>query len=280
MPPLATTAMSVTANLDANEAAPTNAWDPLDASNTSNFSTSMTVFDSLGNSHAVDVYFVRMDPASANMWEYHVLGSGDEIESGPAGEPMEIGSGTLEFTTAGELNTVNTMAPITVDWVGANPGQTIEVDFGTPVMSGGTGLDGLTQFGAASSVSAQTQDGYASGDLSGVTVDAQGLMLASYTNGEKIAVGQLAIARFRANEGLARAGQNLWTESRESGEAVMGTAGSGGRGAISAGAVEQSNVDLAEQFVGLIAHQRAFQANSKTITTADQMLEQLVNLKR
>jgi flagellar hook protein FlgE len=116
--------------------------------------------------------------------------------------------------------------------------------------------------------------------LSGVSVDGQGVVLASYSNGEKVAVGQLAVARFRSNDGLARAGQNLWAASRDSGEAVLGTAGSGGRGAISAGAVEQSNVDLADQFVGLIAHQRAFQANSRTISTADEMLQELVNLKR
>jgi len=280
LPPLATTQMSVTANLDANATPPTTSFDPSDPGATANFSTSITVYDSLGNSHAVDVYFQRMDPQSANIWEFHALASGDELQGGTPGSFEEIGSGTLQFTDAGELEMVNAMAPITADWTGATPNQEIELDFGTAINDGGTGLDGLTQFGAPSSVSAQSQDGYASGDLSGVAVDGQGVMMASYTNGEKIPVGQLAIARFQANEGLSRAGQNLWTDSRESGEAVLGTAGSGGRGAVSAGSIEQSNVDLAEQFVGLIAHQRAFQANSKTITTADQMLQELVNLKR
>ena len=101
-----------------------------------------------------------------------------------------------------------------------------------------------------------------------------------YTNGQKLAIGQLAVAKFRANEGLGRAGQNLWIETRDSGTAALGTAGSGGRGAVSAGTLESSNVDLAEEFVGLIQHQRSFSANSKTITTADEMLQELINIKR
>jgi flagellar hook protein FlgE len=154
------------------------------------------------------------------------------------------------------------------------------MNFGTPISGGGTGLDGTTQFGGPSNVSAQSQDGYSSGDLAGVTVDGDGTVRGMYTNGQKIAVGQLAIAKFRSNEGLGRAGQSLWIETRDSGVAALGVAGSGGRGAVSVGALEQSNVDLAKQFVDLIAHQRAFQADSKTITTADEMLQELVNIKR
>jgi flagellar hook protein FlgE len=116
--------------------------------------------------------------------------------------------------------------------------------------------------------------------LSGITVDGTGVVKGLYTNGQKLAIGQLAIAKFRSNEGLGAAGHNMWIETRESGNAAMGTAGSGGRAAVSAGAIEQSNVDLAGQFVDLIAHQRAFEANSKTITTADEMLQQLENIKR
>ncbi len=104
--------------------------------------------------------------------------------------------------------------------------------------------------------------------------------MALFSNGKELAVGQLAIAKFRSNQGLARAGGNLWKGTRDSGDAVLGTAGSGGRGAITAGAVEGSNVDLAEEFVGLIQHQRAFSANSRTITTADEMLQELMNIKR
>ncbi|HEY3500317.1 MAG TPA: flagellar hook-basal body complex protein, partial [Polyangiaceae bacterium] len=190
-----------------------------------------------------------------------------------------IGMGTLTFTTDGALNTVagNTA---TVSFAGATGGQVIELDFGTSIGAGGTGLDGLTQFAGPSNVSSQGQDGYASGDFSGVAVDGQGVVTGLYTNGQQLAIGQLAIAKFRSNDGLGRAGQNLWIETRESGSVAFGTAGSGGRGAVSAGALEGSNVDLAEEFVGLIQHQRSFSANSKTITTADEMLQELINIKR
>ena len=141
-------------------------------------------------------------------------------------------------------------------------------------------IGGAAQFAGQSNVSSQSQDGYASGDFSGVAIDGTGVVQGLYTNGQKIAMAQLAIAKFRSNDGLGRAGQNLWIETRESGTAAMGTAGSGGRGATSAGALEGSNVDLAEEFVGLIQHQRSFSANSKTITTADEMLQELINIKR
>jgi flagellar hook protein FlgE len=129
-------------------------------------------------------------------------------------------------------------------------------------------------------VNAVTQDGYASAELSGVRIDGNGVLNGVFTNGQTKAVGQVAVARFRSNDGLGRAGQNLWIATRESGDAAMGVAGSGGRGAIVSGALEQSNVDVTAQFVELISRQRSFQANSKTITTADQMLETIQQLVR
>jgi flagellar hook protein FlgE len=277
LPPQATTKMAVTANVDANAAIPALPWDPTQPATTSNFSTSMQVYDSLGNAHAVDVYMVKTAP---NAWDYHAVVDGGQLAGGTAGTNVEIGTGSLTFTSAGALNTVNVSTAISANFNGANPNQAINLDFGTPIATGGTGLSGTTQFGSPSSVSTQTQDGYASGDLAGISVDGSGVVKGTYTNGQKLDVGQLAIAKFRSNEGLGRAGHNLWIATRESGDAALGTAGSGGRGAVTGGALEQSNVDLATQFVDLIAHQRAFSANSKTITTADEMLQEVVNLKR
>ena len=274
--PHATEAMDITANLDSNSTTPTLAWNAQNPANTSNFSTSMTVYDSLGNAHQLEIYFRK---TAANTWDYHVLAKGAELTP-PATGNVEVGTGSLSFTTAGALNTVTTSTAISVNFAGATAAQAIALDFGTPIAGGGTGLDGSTQFASPSNVSSQSQDGYASGDFSGVTVDGQGVVMGLYTNGQKLAIGQLAVAKFRANEGLGRAGQNLWIESRESGTAALGGAGSGGRGAVSAGALEGSNVDLAEEFVGLIQHQRSFSANSKTITTADEMLQELINIKR
>lgn len=276
LPPNVTTKLSVTANIDANATVPTLPWDPQNPAATANFSTSITVYDSLGNGHALDIYFRK---TAANGWEYHVLAKSSEITGG-LGTYTEVGAGGLTFTTGGALQAVAVTTPTTANFIGATPGQAIALNFGTSIGAGGTGLDGVSQFASPSNVSSQSQDGYASGDLSGVTVDGTGVVKGLYTNGQKLAIGQLAIGRFRANEGLGRCGHNLWIQTRESGEVAMGTAGSGGRGAVSAGTLEQSNVDLAQQFVDLIAHQRAFQANSKTITTADEMLQELVNIKR
>lgn len=293
LPARATEAIEITANLDSaataiNTAAvvgppavAANPWDAQNPANTANFSTTMTVYDSLGNGHTLDVYFRKSDTV-ANTWDYHVLTAGADVTGGTAGQNSEIGSGTLAFTTNGALNTITTTTPIAVDFIGATAGQAITLDFGNPIGAGtgGTGLDGVTQFAGSSNVSSQSQDGYASGDFSGVAIDGTGVVQGLYTNGQKIAMAQLAIAKFRSNDGLGRAGQNLWIETRDSGTAAMGTAGSGGRGATSAGALEGSNVDLAEEFVGLIQHQRSFSANSKTITTADEMLQELINIKR
>ncbi|MBN1612378.1 MAG: flagellar hook protein FlgE [Polyangiaceae bacterium] len=273
--PHATENAEITANLDSSAVIPTNPFDITDPANTANFSSTMTVYDSLGNAHTMDVYFVK---TADNTWDWHgVIDAGDL--GGTAGTNQEVGTGTLTFTTDGALDAVSATT-VTADFTGATAGQVVTLDFGTAIADGGTGLDGTTQFASPSNVSSQSQDGYSSGDFSGVQVDGTGVVMGLYTNGQKIAIGQLAIAKFRNNDGLGRAGQNLWIDTRESGAAAMGTAGSGGRGAVSSGTLESSNVDLAEEFVGLIQHQRSFAANSKTITTADEMLQELINIKR
>lgn len=277
IPPKSTTKMEVNANLDAAATTPAAAWDPQDPSKTSNVSTSMTVYDSLGTAHVVDVYFRKNVTGD---WEYHALAKGSEIAGGPPTGNIEVASGQLTFDANGALSNHAVATPASIDFVGAAPGQTMTFDFGSPTGGGGTGLDGLTQFGSPSSVSSQNQDGYASGALAGVKIDSDGTVNGIYTNGKTLAAGRLAVAKFSSNDGLARAGGNLWAATRESGDAALGAVGTGGRAALVSGSLEQSNVDITQQFVELIAHQRAFQANSKTITTADQMLQELMTIKQ
>jgi len=277
IPPKITENIELVANLDSNEPVIAAAWDAQDPAATSNFSSTMTVYDSLGASHSMDVYFRK---TGANAFEYHVLASGDETVPAAPGLNVEVGDGALTFTTEGALDTITTTTPVTVDFTGATAGQAIALDFGSSVAGGGTGLDGLTQFSSPSNVSAQSQDGYSAGEFAGVSVDGDGTVRGLYTNGEKLAISQLGVAKFVSNDGLGRAGNQLFIATRDSGEAAMGTAGSGGRAAVSAGALEGSNVDLAEEFVGLIQHQRAYSANSRTITTADSMLQELLSIKR
>jgi flagellar hook protein FlgE len=274
LPAHATENATVVANLDASEAVPALPFDVTDPANTSNFSTTLTVYDSLGAGHTVDVYFEK---TAAGAWNTHALVNGPDVGAA-AGTNVEVGTGTLTFNTDGALTAVGGNTA-TINFAGATAGQVVTFNFGTPIPAG-TGLDGITQFASPENVSSQSQDGYSSGDFSGVAVDGQGVVTGLYTNGQQLAVGQLAVAKFRSNDGLGRAGQNLWIETRDSGTAAFGTAGSGGRGAVSAGALEGSNVDLAEEFVGLIQHQRSFSANSKTITTADEMLQELISIKR
>jgi flagellar hook protein FlgE len=276
LPAHATQNGSITANLDANAAIPANPFDVADPANTSSYSTAMTVYDSLGTAHNVDVYFAK---TSAGNFDWHAVAKGDDLNPPQPGVNVELGTGTLNFTTDGALNSV-TGNTFTASFDGATANQTVTLNFGTSIAAGGTGLDGTTQYASPSNVSSQSQDGYASGDFSGVAVDGQGVVTGLYTNGQQLAIGQLAIAKFRSNDGLGRAGQNLWIETRDSGSVAFGTASSGGRGAVSAGALEGSNVDLATEFVGLIQHQRSFSANSKTITTADEMLQELIGIKR
>jgi flagellar hook protein FlgE len=276
LPAHATANATITANLDASSAVPAVPFDVTNPANTSNYSTAMTAYDSLGQAHDVDVYFAK---TAAGTWDWHAVAKGDDLNPPQPGVNVEIGTGTLNFTTDGALNSVNGNT-FTADFAGATAGQTVTLNFGTSIAAGGTGLDGTTQYSSPSNVSSQSQDGYSSGDFSGVAVDGQGVVTGMYTNGQQLAIGQLAIAKFRSNDGLGRAGQNLWIETRDSGAVAFGTASSGGRGAVSAGALEGSNVDLATEFVGLIQHQRSFSANSKTITTADEMLQELINIKR
>ncbi|AKU94713.1 Flagellar hook protein FlgE [Labilithrix luteola] len=276
IPPKATSSMKITANLDASATEPAAAWDPNNPSATSNLATSLTVYDSVGNAHVADVYFRK---TASGDWDYHVLAKGNELAGGGTGN-VEIAGGNFQFTSDGALQTITQSTPGNVSFAGATPNQAIALDFGKSIGAGGTGLEGITQYASTSSVSSQKQDGYASGALSGVKIDSDGTVNGVYTNGQTIAAGKLAVAKFQSNDGLGRAGHNLWVATRDSGEAAMGDAGSGGRASLVSGSLEQSNVDVTQQFVELISHQRAFQANSKTITTADQMLQELMSIKQ
>jgi flagellar hook protein FlgE len=141
-------------------------------------------------------------------------------------------------------------------------------------------FNGITSFEAPSSTSGQTQDGYPGGDLQNLVVDQTGTVIGVFTNGRSYSLAQVALAKFTNNEGLMSEGGTLFSASPNSGEPIIGTAGTGGRGTIQPSALEMSNVDLSRSLTQLIVIQRGFQANSKTITTSDQMLNTLLQLKQ
>ena len=260
--PLATTTLTVDANLAADATTPVAAWDPLNAAATSNFSTSTTVYDSLGASHQVDIYFRK---TAAGAWDYHALTDGGGLTAGTAGTPTEIGNGTLTYNSQGALTAQTTVS--TFNPIGSVNPQALAFNFGTSTAAGGTGLDGITQFTAPSATSFLNQDGYASGQLTAISVDAKGEVTGGFTNGQSRVLGQVAVADFQASDQLQRMGGNLFAAVPGSGVATVGQPGTANRGSIVAGALEQSNVDLSKEFVTMIAAQRSFQANAKTLTT-------------
>lgn len=291
MPAVMTSTAKIYANLDANATTPMDGATPpapipwpspiaagFDPAAASNYSTTLTVYDSLGKSHQVNVYFRK--EAGAGAWSWHALVDGGETTGGTAGTWVQGADGTLTFDTQGRLSAVTT-ASNDFDFSGNTvQNQTIAFNFGDPTGAGGTGLKGSTSFASASSVSFLDQNGYASGTLSGVSVDPDGMISGVFSNGQKRTVGQILLAKFQSPEEMQRIGGNLYISTNKSGPALMNEAAAGGLGAINAGSLEQSNVDLARQFVDMITFQRGFQANSRTITTADQMLQEVISIKR
>ena len=271
-----TTTADMQIQLDSNATIPP-AWDPLNPDTTSNFSSSFNVFDSLGNSHEITTYFRK---TGANSWEWHSLVDGSEIAGGVPGVPVEGASGSLSFTTAGELD-IETPGASVWDFVGATPGQVISFDFGDAITSdGGTGLGATTQFASEFSTSAIFQNGFPAGSTAGLEVTSDGSVVGVFSNGQRRVLGRLSIAKFQSQHALARAGNTLYVETIDSGVPLFGFAEAGGRGNVVSGALEQSNVDIGQEFVNLISYQRGFQANARIITTADEMYSELVNLKR
>jgi flagellar hook protein FlgE len=254
--PLASTTSTIKANLDATATAPTPAFNVTDPTSY-NFSTPQTIYDSLGSAHNLTFYFVKS--STANTWNLY-----QQIDGGAA-----TAATNLVFNASGALTSGGTQALSLAIAGGATTPQTVTVDF-----------TNMTQFGSKSAVLDQTQNGYASGSLQRVSVDSQGQIVAQFTNGQTRTLAQVVLDRFVNPQGLVRTGDNLFIESNDSGSPIVGAPNSNGLGNIVAGALEQSNVDLGKEFVNMIVTQRAFQANSKAITTSDQMLQDLVNLIR
>ncbi len=276
--PNATNEVNIVANLDSEQAVSATAFDITDPNGTSDFSTSMTVYDSLGQGHQLEIYFKKSADVPTDQWDYHVVVGGDEITP-PTGTPFtEIGQGTMTFTTDGSMQTYD-LTSVNIPWAGADS-ETVALNFGNPIAAGGTGVDGVTNYALESATTFLSQDGFGSGDLAGLNIDETGTMLGLFSNGQQRVLGQVALARFSNNDGLERRGNGLFSATRESGSAVIGQGSSGGRGSIISGNLEASNVDLAQQFVEMIQLQRGFQSNSRSITTADEMLNEVLSLKR
>jgi flagellar hook protein FlgE len=243
-------------------------------STTSNYSTSVTAYDSLGQAHVVTVYFRKASTdatTQTSAWQWMAELSAADSSTGVN---TLVGSGTLTFNSKGALTAGGTPPTLSVDFSqNADPGQSIDLAF---TGSGGT----TTQYPIASTTSFETQDGYPPGVLQSVSVATDGTMSGTYSNGQILALYQITLASFNNPSGLTREGGNLYSETLASGVPFTNAPGEGGLGKINANSLEQSNVDLATEFVKMIVAERGFQANAKVITTSDEVLQELMNLKR
>lgn len=256
----------------------TGPFDPANPDDTSSFRTSLVAYDSLGNPHEVTVFGTK---TADNTWEMNAVVDGGEVVGGVDGEPQVIPLGELLFDNEGALVEENIADPVAFDWLGAAQGQ-LSFDFGDAIADGGTGREGSSQWNRVTESIANfvSQDGFGTGELDGIAIDDQGLIIGGFTNGRSQVLGRVMLARFEDPTGLTVVGGNNFVETFESGQPLKGSARSGGRGSILSSALELSTVELSDQFIDLIAYQRAFQANSKTIQTADGLLQEVFQLLR
>jgi len=265
VPPKVTSNVELILNLDASEE--TKTWNINDPSGTSHFSTALTIFDSLGQAHQAQVYFTK---TAAQSWAWNAIIDGGDVQGGTPGTFVSYGSGTIAFDNSGQLTTVMPVNFYTGALTFANgttPPAT-QVDFAD-----------TTQYGSASAIQKINQDGYMAGTISGLSIDKEGNIVANYTNGTLKKIAMLALADFPSLDGIARKGATLYQATTTSGEPLYNKPGVGGMGVITASMLEESNVDLAAEFIKMIVIQRGYQANTKVITTTDEMLAQLINIR-
>ena len=261
--PQATTTFKLGANLDASSSAATT------------FTSPITIFNSVGNQVTLSAQFTKV--ANANQWTYAISTSEGTVTSGA--------SGSVTFDTNGQLSLVRGAAvadqSIVIDFSSASTPaatQTLTWDLAN---AAGTATNGkLTGFAAESNNNSLVQNGFTTGTLTGLTVSDKGVIAGLFNNGQSDNLFQVTLADFLAPSGLTRQGSNLFSESEESGQGILGLARTGGFGAIVGQSLELSNVDLAEQFITMIQTQQAFQASARIITTIDDLLTESVNLVR
>lgn len=264
--PVASTQFTLDLNL--NSSAPADA--------TSQFSDTIKAYDSLGTTHVLTVHFQK---TAANTWSYNVTMPGEELSGGTAGTPSDItgAAGSLTFGSDGQLTSPTAGSPIGFDVAGLSSGASdMHLDW-NPFTSTGAGR--ITQFGQPSAPSASSQNGSAAAQLIRVGLADGGKMLAQYSDGQQVVFGQVAMAGVRNPDSLIAAGNNNYQASALTATPAIGLPNQGGRGDIVGGAIESSTVDIAREFTDLIVLQRGYQANSRVITTVDELSQETINLK-
>lgn len=300
--PKASSSIKQTVNLNSTQTTPTTTpFNPSDPTSY-NSSTSVNIYDSQGNAHVLSQYFVK---GANNSWTMNVLidgrNPGDPTAEDPTTKVATPYSVTLPFTSSGALDGANVAS---TDLKQVNNASTnafegvLKLDNWVPAISnGGTpatwasngavanpagitlDMRGSTQYSSAFAVTSVNQDGYTTGQLSGLEIDDTGQIFARYTNGQSKVQGQVVLANFANVQGLTPMGKTSWTESSESGQPVVGTPRSGTLGSLQSGALEASNVDISTELVDMIVAQRNYQANAKTIETENAITQTIINLR-
>lgn len=269
VPAQETTNIVLTTNLNSGEEVISGGFDLSDPAGSSNYSTSTQIYDALGETHLATTYFTKTDDQT---WEWNtVVDSADLDPSVASSEELTvIGSGTLTFDDDGQLIGDNAfdLDTTTLMWAnGADSTQNIAIEFDT------------TQFSSSSVVFSQNQNGYAPGEVVETSINSDGVVSVSYSNGETLDIATITLATFSNPGGLVKEGNSLYSASSYSGEPQIGTPGAS-QGTIYTNSLELSNVDLSQEFVDMITIQNGYSASSKVITTTDEMLQEVINLIR
>ena len=280
------------ANVPVVVLAQTNTFDPTDEETFTDV-TSATIYDSLGAPHVMTSYFVK--DSGPNQWRVYVQVDGQDVgDPDPnAADPFAptVASFSLAFDSGGNYNAALSEDIVISNWrpldpegsangaLGPSPGAPLPIP--VPATSSNFSIDvsASTQFKSVFAVNSLDQTGYATGQLSGLDIDDSGIIFARYSNGEALILGQVALADFGNEQGLTPIGDTSWAESFQSGPAVVGSPLSAALGSIQSGALEDSNVELAEELVALIIAQRNYQANARTIETANEVTQTIINLR-
>jgi flagellar hook protein FlgE len=278
--PSPTTSVSVSGNLDASagvfDKGTATTLDPLDPvqralpQNAGSFKDmSITVYDSLGTKHELKMVMWK---TATDKWDWKFDKTGMDITSAGI---TDSGTHPITFLADGSIDTSAGFAPPEAKFTPNSGANDVDIKLDL-----GSGLNGLTQFAGSPNAVMRNQDGFGNGTLQSYSIDATGTIIGSFTNGTTQTLGQIALADFNNVSGLERIGGNMYQVTANSGSAITGYAAEGSTSSIASGALEMSNVDLAQEFTDMIIAQRGFQANGRVITTSDQMLQELVQLKQ
>ena len=282
IPPRPTDKILLNVQLDSRVETLTEPFNPLKPEATSHFNTAVTVFDSHGRGHSAVVYFRKLDSSMDGIsWEWKALVNGSEVIDPEEGELKQFAEGVVKFDKHGFLAEENQGLSEVNFSNGAFPKQKIDFDFGRNLMTEkGNGTNASSSIAGKSITNFHQQNGYEAGQIKSMGIGLDGLVTGIFTNGIQRVLGGIALATFSNEAALVKTGKNLFSNSIHSGPANIGLPKTGTRGSLVSSSLEESNVDIASEFIDMITTQRLFQANSRSITTADNLIEEIINLKR